>query len=229
MPARSLLIALTLTALCTPAAQAVLRRFEVRQLQVSQFDQLSPFPDFIKTPGEGTSVIDNDGGSGAPIVKRLQIVEGGGTTTSDLPGLSGFIWFNPRTVEGPAAAHTGAGDVTSTIDWGDVTGWTLTGGIWCHSVPSSICDLGVAIDNETVPAPLLSSHYDIEGWIFHGTGFTPTAAYVSRTAIMGLGNLVVFLRGTEAQNGTVPALPLIGVVTAGASIIAAGLAAMRRR
>ena len=31
------------------------------------------------------------------------------------------------------------GDVITTIAWGNMTGWSFNGGLWCHSVPSTSC------------------------------------------------------------------------------------------
>lgn len=210
------------------SAQGALAKYSVRRTLAFAYDDTSPRVEFTTDAGLGTVVIDNDGGLNSPIMKKLWVVVGSGGRTTDLPGLSGFIWFNRQTTEGKPANQQGTGTIASTIEWGDVDGWTTKGGIFCHAVPSSICELATAADNETFPGSNLSSHYHFYTWTFHGTGYVANP-FIHRTGVTGLGNVLYNLRGFEDGGGEVPALPLIGLLAVGGSVIAGGVVAMRRK
>ena len=79
------------------------------------------------------------------------------------------------------------------------------------------------------PVVLLSTNYDVGTWPFHGTGFLHPEGYINRTGTVNLGNLVVFWRGKDLNDGTVPALPLLGIGAVGVSVFAMGIASIRRR
>lgn len=229
MRAHFLLSLLCTLGLAASSAHAVLERFEVRSSSVVQFENASPFGDIRTSISIGTSVVDDDGGSGSPILKRYQLLTGGGSgTTTDLPGFSGFIWTKGKTVLSAGPNQTGTGNTSSSIDWGTLTGFSLTGGQFCHSVPSLVCDLASREDLATVPALLVSTEYNMREWTFHGTGWLgdPFIAFTSQT---DFGNSYQFPRGASSPNGTVPALPLIGLTMVGLSVLGVGVAAIRRQ
>ena len=225
------LISLGLIVFVAPEASAALKKYEVRTRVLIMYAETSPIVEFISsnsTPGPG--LIDDSGAN--PILRKLvQVGRGGGRTTL-VPGLTnGFIWFNGFTEQGPAPDQAGQGstDAGSSINWGNLSGWTITGGTYCHANPAYICGLAAAVDEETVATAFLSGNYDIGTWTFHGTGFDMALPYVNRTAKNNLGNSMTFLRGAPDQDGTVPALPLLGIGAVGVSVFAMGVASIRRR
>jgi len=223
------LISLGLVIFIAPEASAALKKYVVRTRALIMFAETSPTVEFISsasTPGIG--LIDESGAN--PILRKLvQIARGPGRTTL-VPGLTnGFIWFHGFTEQGPGPDKSGVGGTDSSIDWGNLSGWTITGGTYCHSNPSYICGLAAAVDMETVATDFLSDNYDIGTWTFHGTGFTMTLPYVTRTGKTDLGNSMFFLFGAAHQDGTVPTLPLLGIGAVGVSVFAMGIASIRRR
>ena len=176
-------------------------------------------------PEPGLAVIDESGAN--PIMKKLILVSGNHYSGFFEGGF--FIHFFRYKEEGPAADETGIGSTASSISWGNLEGWTVTGGIWCNSNPSNICGLFGYEDEATVDAVLLSDSYDIGDWTFHGTGFTDTG-FIHRTATDGgLGNAMWYLSGTQVNEGTVPVLPVLGLGAVGVSVFAIGVASIRRR
>ena len=157
------------------------------------------------------------------------LVTGGLGRTILIPQLTnGFVWVRQSVQEGPSGSQTGTGGTGSAITWGKLTGWTITGGGYCHSVPSYICDYAVAEDLATVATDFLSNNYDIGTWTFHGTGFTDNG-YIYSTLSQATRNEVDFLRGAARNDGTVPALPLLGIGAVGVSVFAMGVTSIRRR
>lgn len=227
----ALLVTLTVQAFGT-SSQAVLSRYAIRTTNLTQYGDVSPSIGVTPpTPGTpaGTAVVDNDGGSGSPLLKRYTQVAGGSAgTTVDLPGLSGFIFLKDKTIQGPSEDQTGAGDIGNTIEWGFVDSWSVSGGQFCHSVPSFVCDRATREDLSTVPPALISPLFDFNSWAFHPTGYRAVGGYISFTGTTD-GNTQTFSRGALMPNGTVPALPLLGIGAIGISIIAMGMAGLRRK
>ena len=220
------LITFGLTAL---PADAALKKYAVRARTLAHFSDSSPHVFNVPTqPGAPSSkgVIDESGAS--PVLKKLVMI-GVLRLTTIVPSISGgFIWLNTKSISGPGNNQTGTGSTATSITWGDATGWTITGGSFCQANPSYICSLAKATHETTTDTTLISSHYDIGTWTFHGTGFTATP-YISFTSTSDVGNNQVFLRGLERADGTVPALPLLGLGAVGVSLIAMGFSSRRRR
>jgi hypothetical protein len=164
------------------------------------------------------------------VLRRLALISETETTTH-VPGLSGFIFRSRITEQGPkkGLTTTGTGDTSTTIAWGLVTGWTITGGFWCHSSPTFMCWLTVGADLATTDPVLHSNFFDLGTWSFHGTGFTSVPyinEYPSPTS-MTVGNAQYLLRG-RLSAGFVPAVPVVGVALLGASLLLAGARLSRR-
>ena len=226
---RLFLVSLGIVALAAPAATGSLKKYDVRRSQQLHYFNTSPEVEFQSVLGLGKGLIDDSGA--APVLKKLLIVSGGASgRTVIVPQLSGgFIWFNEQSILAPADNQTGSGSTASSITWGDLTGWTITGAVFCHAIPSYVCDLAQSVNDDTIDAVLISTHYDIGTWTFHGTGFTNPEGFIHRTSTSDEGNLMYMLRGHEAADGTVPALPLLGISAVGVSVLAMGVASMRRR
>ena len=223
------LISLGLVLFMAPDASAALKKYLVRTRALIMYAETSPRVEFISSGSVGgVGLIDESGAN--PVLEKLIIVARGPGRTTLVPGLTnGFIWFHGFTEQGPPSGVTGTGGTDSSINWGNMSGWTITGGTYCHSVPSYICGLATAVDQETVATAFLSGNYDIGTWTFHGTGFDMPLPYISRTGKTDLGNSTTFLFGPTANDGTVPALPLLGIGAVGVSVFAMGVASIRRR
>jgi hypothetical protein len=91
-----------------------------------------------------------------------------------------------------------------------------------------LCNLAQLVDEGTVDGRFNSLFYDLGTWNFHGTGFT-ASPFIASYATNNPGNTTLWLRGVRRQDGTVPALPLIGIATLGASLVAGGITALWRR
>lgn len=215
-------------ATASPAA-AILRNYLVHWTTIAEFNASSPSPD--KDPPEkdgsgssGIGIVDDGQGSGFPVLRKLSLITAKETTV-DVPGLSGFIFLSIGSDQGPrkGLAFTGTGSTSTTIAWGIVTGWTATGGFWCHSSPSNICTFAQGMDLATAEPQFASPFYDLGTWHFHGTGFTslPFVQQVAPPASMSVGNVQFQLRG-RVRAGLVPALPVLGLALLGASLLLAG-------
>ena len=231
---RLFLVSLGIVALAAPAATAALKKYNVRRTQLLHYEDSSPHVEPRDLGGGGKAVVDDSGPD--PVLLKLKWFPGGGggTSTTVVPQLSGgFIWYRANSWSGPGNNQTGTGSTASSITWGDLTDWTVTGGAFCHAIPSYICGLvppiGTIPLDETVDPGLASSHYDVGTWVFHGTGFSHPQGYITITALPAPGNLQQFWRGAEEPDGTVPALPLLGIGAVGVSVFAMGVASVRRR
>lgn len=154
---------------------ALLKKYTVRHTVLQQI----PTPaTLVPIPGNGLALIDDGAAPGAPVLSRLRVVTDW-TTTSCCP-VGGFIFASQNTSESPADNQVGTGSLASSIAWGTVTGWTVTGSFFCHSAPSYLCNFVEAADLATVDPPQFSSFYDLGTWTFHGTGFSATPFVHSR-------------------------------------------------
>lgn len=224
-------LAIALVLMGSVSADAALSRYGVRASSILAYSGTSPELDFLTTNARQGSraVIDDDGGSGSPTLQKLVRAVGGVSRTTSVPALSGFIWTKSGTREGPTTDQLGAGSVGGSIAWGFMDSWAISGGQFCNSVPSSICDLATREDDETVAPTLLSSKYDMHSWNFHGTGFV-AEPYIEQTSkVNNFGNIQIILRGPLDPNGTVPALPLVGIGAVGLSVFAMGVSFLKKR
>ncbi len=223
-----LLVSFGVLAFLTPAAAAALKKYHVRHRLQLNYSDTSPRVEFRSAVGPGVALIDDDG-SGNPVLKKLLLIDGGNGRTVQVPCLGCKFWFKHTTREGPSPGQQGAGGIASTIDWGTLSDWTLTGGTYCRAVPTYLCGYASALNLGTVDSEVYSDEYDLGTWTFHGTGFTGNG-YIYRTAVEGgLGNLLWFLRGAKVKDGTVPALPLLGVGAVAVGVFALGVVSIRRR
>ena len=226
------LSALGVVLLTGPAADASLQKYEMGLKTLSQFFTTSPKAQFFESADTGAALIDESGSN--PILKKLVFGNSSpaGGITVIVPGLSGgFIFLKGFATQGPSPGQTGSGSTASSINWGNTIGWTITGGNFCHSIPSYICTLAQRADLATVPTPLISTNFDSGTWVFHGTGFTSDGfiSFTSTTQPGTFGNANTWLRGQTDNDATVPAIPLLGIGAIGVSVIAMGIATARRQ
>jgi hypothetical protein len=225
---RGVVIAFAAAGLISPGAGAVLKKYVVHFTHMSNSTNVSPNPSVSPALGEpaALAVIEDSGPS--PVLKRLFIVSDTSITT-DVPELGGFIYTSRYQEQGPTGEFTGTGSTDTTIAWGLLTGWTISGSWWCHASPAFVCGLaGGQTDLESQDPGLDSAFYDVGTWTFHGTGWT-SRPFLQRTHDEPGGNDSYWLRGALVTDGTVPALPAMGLAVLGGSLVLGSLAALRRR
>jgi hypothetical protein len=213
--------------LAAGGASAALKKYQIRTTNISA--SLSDSPPNVRItqlPGPpGIAVID-DTTPGSPVLRRFTEVEDG-TNTYPL-GLHGYVLFlSTNRTEGPTGEFTGTGSTDATIVWGVVSGWTVTGTYWCNASTAFFCGAVDFAHRESVDPWIHSPFYDLGTWTFHGTGFTATP-FVFWTFEYE-GNYQHVYRGLRVLNGSVPAVPAVGIAAVGASLLAIGLTTIRRR
>lgn len=181
--------------------------------------------------GVGTAVIEDQAGSN-PVLKMLVQIVDPSTTTFDAPGLAGFIWLsNSGRSQGPAGELTGTGAVLGgqgSIEWGSSSWPNADETVFCHSVPSTICDLSQLSEDATLDrSTLFVFPLFMESWLFHGTGFV-SEPFIFFTTFSG-GNAQYGYRGVSAAPPPLPGLPLAGLAAVGVSVLAMGAGVLRRR
>jgi hypothetical protein len=226
------------------SSDAALKRYRVYTVNITEAPTQAQNPNNTLPGGPGlpddAAIVDTNGPS--PILRKLQY-RSDNTTTILVPGttvgifISNLYWEGPdapdlrRSNGVPDSFFTGTGSVAngSTIRWGVVTGWSITGQTWCNSNPAVICSLAMLSDQATIDPRFNSPAYDLGTWSFHGTGFT-SIPWVHSYFTSNYGNNQRWLRGGIAETFSVPALPLLGLAVLGTSIAVAGFTlAMRRR
>ena len=230
----------------TSSADAAIKKYVNRGTNITNSPQASPNPSNTPTTGPvrtqdspGSVFLIDDSGAD-PVLKKWLGVTFRSTTTIVLDATSGTAaFFATSFTQGPGgdgihqgtpAPFTGSGSTAggSTIAWGVVTSWTVSGNEWCNANPPVICSLASRINEETQKAPLPSSFYDLGTWFFHDTGFT-SVPYVRQYFTNNFGNNMNDEAAFLVNDATVPALPLVGLALLGGSLVAGGIAATRRR
>lgn len=225
------LASLGMTAFVGQPADAALQKYTYITSNVSQYLSESPKYSQLDKASSGRSVaLVADASGPNPVLKKYKGQIFGIGVTLVLPALSGgFIFVSQASSGGYAGDQTGSGATASSINWGNLTGSTTSGATWCHSIPSYICPLANRVDLATTAAPNVSTNYDYGTWTFHGTGFTMIDGLIAGTGRTNPGNRRARTRGFPSNDGTVPAIPLLGISALGASVIAMSAAAMRRK
>jgi hypothetical protein len=229
-------------------AGAVLKHYALSWTTISEFNTSNPNPVppsyrvrlFLGSPYHGPWVwahpqvksrgIVDDQSGGFPVLRKL-ILSNDYQQTSCCYGFDRYLFLSRHVEEGPRKGldFTGDGNTSTTIAWGLVTGWTITGGTWCNSDWPYLCTFAVGGVLTTIDPPLHSPFYDLGTWVFHGTGFTsvPFVHQKSPATNMTVGNWQYPLRGRLAA-GLVPAVPVLGVAVLGAGLLVAGARLARR-
>jgi hypothetical protein len=201
---------------------ASLKKFSIRRTYLTQ----EPGGNLFPSPGVGDAVIEASSSLGVTRLVHLALVtDQVGTVCCG--GGSAFAFVSLESREGPSPNQTGSGAFTSTIAWGVVTGWSITGSFYCHSIPVSICAIASGMDLATVDPPLLSPFYDLGTWSFHATGFTATPFISNYLTTPPGGNQQWILRGRH-QEHFLPLLPAAGVFAVAGGLLVLGARRSRR-
>jgi len=168
----------------------------------------------------GTALVDD--ALPAPRLRALRVLADTTVTISIHPVLE--IFLSERRIESAAPGQAGTGSSAAAIRWGVVTGWTLSGSLWCRSSPDVACTLAGALQSQTLDPIAASDFYDLGTWSFHGTGFTATPYLTARHES---SNTQLRLRGRRAPNAAVPALPLVGLALIAGVLLAGARGAIR--
>lgn len=233
----SAFVAAALALLPCLASHAALEKYRLRRSQIEQLPEYPGPPEFV--PGcrnaetfsqqlviacRGQATLDVD--ASAPSLRHFAFLADWTGTVRVFTDILLFLSTRERTSarDAPATGGTAAGQ---TLRWGVVSGWSISGAHWCHSIGSAICTVAMRMDQATTEPPLDSPFYDLGTWTFHGTGFTATPfvqLYFTGTS----GNGMLLYSGFRVLDGTVPALPLAGRIGLGAALAAGAAAALRR-
>ena len=108
-------------------------------------------------------------------------------------------------------AHGPSGtDPGESAEWGVISGFELTGLIFCISSPVTICNQNGFSHGATIPQTLASTSYDLGTWNFDAEGDIVAANFfITRTTNGGLTNTQETQFGAFVGSA-LPALPLIG-------------------
>ena len=244
---RSILVVLASVTLLAGSADAAIKKYRVRGPNINNTPTGSPNPNFTPSTGPvqakthpGQVSLIDDSNPTNPVLKKYLNDVVRSTTTITLDSEAGTAAFFATSFtagaggdgihQGTPAPFTGTGSTASgsSIAWGVVTGWTVSGNEWCNANPPVICSLASRINEETQKAPLPSSFYDLGTWFFHDTGYT-TIPYVRQYFTNTFGNNMNGQVGFQVNDSTVPTLPVVGLALLGGSLVAGGIAATRRR
>ncbi len=236
------LLVLSAALLAVGPADAALKKYNLVNVTLtnqSGTDEQNYNHFFNPFPTVGAVALVDATTPGSP--KLVKLLDNGNITiTVPVPSLTTSIFLsnNDRTGPGvtehlygqPGPIFTGTGNVNAgaTIRWGTVTGWSITGQIWCHSLPAIICTLADRMDKVTTDPPLESEFYDLGTWFFHGTGFT-SVPWIDQYFTTSFGNNQWHLHAGVVRDGTVPAMELLGIGILGLSLATGGAVAIRRK
>jgi hypothetical protein len=140
-----------------------------------------------------------------------------------------------RTISPPAVSNTtgvGAHGPSSTspgssTEWGLISGWAITGFVFCLSSPTTICTDNVAPHGSTAGPVLNSATYDLGTWNFDSAGDMQAANwFINTTNNGGLTNSEQLIRGAF-HGASLPALPLIGFGALACALLVIGGRALR--
>ncbi len=214
-------------------AGAVLAKFRLNRTllaQSSEFPDRVPNCSFGWGPAEqceGKALVDQSGS--AAVLRRFEFITDTSGTIPGLPGCCVRLYLSLNQREGPTGSATGSGSTAagSTLRWGSVTGWSISGTTWCNSFPAVVCTLALAMDEASSDPAQLSSFYDLGTWSFHGTGFT-SVPFVAQTFTNSSGNNMLIYRGARVNDSSVPALPAAALLALGALLAGGAASALRR-
>ena len=171
---------------------------------------------------QGNTILEDDLAGSVSLDTSIQV-----TALTDLGpdqlvvtfGPGAFIFIDSRSsrTNNPpgGSVHASVGPTDSTapggaVEWGVVSGWSISGALFCVSSPVSICNQAGFAHGSTTLSALTSGTFNLNTWAFDTEGdYETLVPYVERTSNGGLVNTLYDMRGAFAGS-TLPALPLIG-------------------
>jgi hypothetical protein len=191
---------------------------------------------------EGHSTIVDDGLGTVTLIEHAVVtdqvtdISGNQLVGTFGPGAFFFgVGFNTRSTTIPNVSQTsgiGTHGPSSTapgasVEWGVLSGFTVTGFSYCISSPVAICNENVTPHGMTAISVLNSPTYDLGTWWFDATGDMEASPFIYVIANGGLTNGQSLLRGAF-QGASLPAVPLVGFGALACSLVVIGAGALRR-
>ena len=144
-------------------AEAALKTYEisVEARYVTAPGGTPPTTPIVPGAGIGRAVIDD---TSPPVLVRLVLPE---STSFSLSGLTVDRELEIAALPFHAAS---SGSLTTSIPWGTVSGFSITGSVGCNSSPPILCQIAGLLDGELVAPSALSGDLDLGTWTFSGLG-----------------------------------------------------------
>ena len=193
-------------------------------------------PPLSTTPGllQGHATLEDDGAGSVSLDTTTiitTIIDLGPDQFAPLFGPGSFIFIDSRATTGNnppgGSVHVSVGPADDTdpggaVEWGVVSGWSVSGSRFCISSPVSICNGAGFSHGATAQAVLTSSTYQLNTWAFDAEGdYSIVVPYIVRDEASGLGNNQWDMRGAFAGSA-LPALPLFGLGALALSLAVTG-------
>jgi len=135
--------------------------------------------------------------------------------------------FTSNTSGSGTHGPSGSG-ANESVEWGVVSGFQITGRVFCLSSPVGICFNAEFSHGATIPRILPSATYDLGTWNFDAVGdYEAAQGYISRTSNGGLTNNGNLLRGA-LHGASLPALPLFSFGCLAIGLATLGVRSMRK-
>jgi hypothetical protein len=236
MKIRILLIAGLALAMAAPAF-AVVKNYNIR----GDNSTLFPTSGVIFRTGAiyGSTEVDEDVPSvGSTTLNSLEFTTQfednvGATTTTGVPGSR--VILRTKTTQTVPGGQVGTGDTSTSITWGNLSGFSQTGFLFCQTVcpsgltcPSS-CNMFGIPEGTGPPAPLNGAVFNPGPWDF--TSPPPGKAFTGpgfEQINLG-GGAVLASSALGGFEPTVPVLPLAAFGGLGAGLVFLGTRALRRK
>ena len=231
MPLRLLVVAISVIAMNGPASAAI--KFydsspDNGTVNTSKLVAIGACPP-VQTlnPSGGYKKIRDDGLGTVTLEEFVQCCGPGSTTDIGPDALTGiygpgaFIFVetaSTRSIASPHVSNTsgiGLHGPSGTApgqsaEWGVVSGFEMTGTIFCISSPVTICNQAGFSHGATIDQTLASNTYDLGTWNFDANGDLAAANFfITRTTNGGLTNVQETQLGAFVGSA-LPALPLVG-------------------
>ena len=182
----------------------------------------------------GGSIVVNDTGSGTPTLTSMLLIAEwddfvGASTVAGIIGAT--VQLHAENTISTAPNQTGAGSTAGTINWGNLTGWSQTGRLFCQTNcpggcgAASGCKPFVGFDGLGPPAPLKATVFNTDPWVFTGDQFHATTFEI---VSLGLGAVTANLQ-IGGRLIAIPALPLAALGGLGAGLVYLGARALGRK
>jgi hypothetical protein len=213
------------------SAQAAVKVFDASKNNGTPGDLISSgqttCPPVMTTPGalQGFAQLEDDG-LGTVTMQDINIsiplvADYGPDLLTQAYGPGAFFFLtqsSTTSITGPHVSTTGgigahgpSGTAPGeTAEWGIVSGWTISGYVYCASSPTALCGNNGFQHAATISSTQLpSTTFDLGTWSFDAEGDYTGHPYIARTTTGGLVNVRYAVRGSFV-GASLPALPFVG-------------------